>query len=305
MQVAIALTELATASTVAGAFDLIDYGLRGRGSPRSLFAVAPRHEERFGFIPHQTPSSLPRADWIFVPAIELNDHWDSRTDAPLLSWLRHSAATGSVISSVGTGSFLLAEAGLLEGREAVTHASFCDTFARRYPGVRVRTDISWISHRNIHISGTTPWHEMVLAMLASFLGEDVAAEVAQVYALDWQRQIRTTAGAGQASCDPLIDRARQWLSRHFAEHELVERCARHIGLSRRSLNRRFKEVTGITPMTFVLQMRIQASQNLLRFTNHNVETIGQEVGYQDLTTFRKLFRRSTGMAPAAYRKTAR
>ena len=312
MHVAILLTRRSTVYTVAGAFDLIDYALRscvrnGRGP--ALFGVSAQPDPRFGFLAQRRPAPRERPDWIFIPALEPEEVGAPTCAPDVTHWLRTCAGAGSLITAVGTGAFAIADAGLLDQRDGVTHASYSDHLARCYPRVRVRTDLEWVQHGNILISANIPWYELVLTVIASRLGPDVARQTARFYALDWRRRIdspqQVVDSDAPAGRDNVIDRAQQWLSRHFAEHDLIARCARHLGLSRRSPNRRFKEVTGMTPMAFVLRARVRASQNLLRFTNHNIETIGYEVGYQDTTTFRKLFRRSTGMAPGAFRRTSR
>lgn len=306
MHIAIALTESSTVSTVAGAYDLIDYSLRTSVNDEretAVFGVSPCPTDRFGFLPLRSCREAPRADWIFVPALEVDDHWMPDRYRPLADWLRQNAQRGATISAVGTGTFLLAEAGLLDG-EAVTHPNFAALFARRYPDLLLRSDVDWLQHGAVELSGNTPWYELVLATIARLMGTATAHRAAEVYALEWHHLINTSEGEKPCG-DPVIAQARQWLSKHFQEHDLVERCAREVGLSRRSLNRRFKEETGITPMNFVLRIRIRASQNLLKFTSRSIEAISYEMGYQDTATFRKLFRRSTGMPPGEFRKSLR
>lgn len=250
MYVAIAHTESAPVSTVAGAYDLIDYSMRTSISDdrdSGIFGVAPHPSERFGFMPYRSCEQLPRADWIFVPAVEVDNDWRPDSDQPLIDWLRRNARNGAIITAVGTGSFLLAEAGLLPA-EAVTHSNFNTLFAKRYPAIRLRTDIDWMQSSTVVLSGDTPWYELVLAMIARLMGATAAHRAAQMYALEWQGLIDPACNA-ELQADPVIARARQWLSKHYREHDLVERCAQHVGLSRRSLNRRFKDETGIILLT--------------------------------------------------------
>jgi transcriptional regulator GlxA family with amidase domain len=96
--------------------------------------------------------------------------------------------------------------------------------------------------------------------------------------------------------------AQRWLSEHIAENNLIDRCADYLQLSRRTFNRRFKEAAGITPTHFLQQARMQASQNLLLFTRRSVEEICYEVGYDDIGTFYKLFRRNLGTSPNKFRR---
>ena len=304
MHIAFALTHESILSTVASAYDLVEYCERTRtktDAAWSVFAVTSGAEQRYGFLQCLPPRTSVHADWIFVPALDIVKPWMPSHYAPLAQWIRDSAERGALVTSVGTGAFLLAAANLLHGKEAVTYSSFCDYFSACYPDVTMNRDSPWVRHPGLLMSGDMPWPELVLHVLAQHCGAEVARRAADTYAINWSELIDPP----QRHCmrvDRSITRARRWLAQHYTERDLVTRCTEYVGLSKRTFNRRFKDETGTTPTEFVQCARIRASQNLLLCTENRVEDICLAVGYEDIATFRKLFRKRNGVAPGQFRK---
>jgi transcriptional regulator GlxA family with amidase domain len=308
MRVAIAVTCKSVVSVVAYAYEVIDFCVRMQppsAAATQIFAATSELREtfqkRFGFIEYLDSRLSVPVDWVFVPALEISEPWMPAQYKPLTQWLRRAAAQGALITSVGTGSFLLAEAGLLDGRDAVTYSRCAEHFCRRYPKVRLRNDVDWVRENGLLMSGDLPWQELLLAIIAERWGAQTAQLAASTYALHWEHRI--DAPAPQAALpDPAIAQAQRWLSEHLAEDDLLNRCSDHLRLSRRTFNRRFKEATGVTPIDFLQKARIQASQNLLLFTDRSVADICGDVGYDDIGAFYKLFRRRLGVSPGKFRQ---
>jgi transcriptional regulator GlxA family with amidase domain len=305
MHIAFALTHESILSTVASAYDLVEYCERTRtktdAASSVVFAVTSGAEQRYGFLQCLSPRTSVRADWVFVPALDIVKPWMPSHYAPLARWIRDSAERGALVTSVGTGAFLVAAASLLHGKEAATYSPFCDYFSECYPDVPVNRDSPWVRHPGLLMSGDMPWPELVLHVLAQHCGAEVARRAADTYAINWNELIDPP----QRHCvrgDRSITRAQRWLAQHYPERDLVTRCTEYLGLSKRTFNRRFKDETGTTPTEFVQCARIRASQNLLLSTERRVEDICLAVGYEDIATFRKLFRKRNGVPPGQFRK---
>jgi transcriptional regulator GlxA family with amidase domain len=304
MRIAFALTHESILSTVASAYDLMDYCERTRapaGAASNVFAVTSGAEQRYGFLQCLSARTSERADWIFVPALDVVKPWMPPHYAPLARWIRDNAQRGALVTSVGTGAFLLAAAGLLHGKEAVTYSRTCDYFSQCYPDVPLSRDRAWVRHPGLLMSGDMLWSELVLHVLAQYWGADTARRAADTYAINWNRLI----DLDERQCgrvDRSITRAQRWLALHYTERDLITRCTEYVGLSKRTFNRRFKDETGTTPTEFVQCARIKASQKLLLFTEDRVEDICLAVGYEDIATFRKLFRKRNGIPPGQFRR---
>lgn len=311
MRVALVITQESVVSLVASVYEVIQHSIRIHADDNAetasdlLYAVtsepAERFQRRFSFIEHLDTAFSLRPDWIFVPALNIAEPWMPECYAPLIRWLRKSAARGAQVTSVGTGSFLLAEAGLLPGGRAVTHSHYANYFRRCYPALELRNDLGWVRDRKVACSGDLPWQELLLATIAEQWGARVAQDAADTYALHWDHLMYQAAAAPAA--DACVSMAQRWLSEHYAEDDLIPRCLEVLGLPRRTFNRRFKHDTGMTPIDYVQQVRIQTSQGLLAFTDRSVEDICYEVGYADIGAFYKLFRRHTGVSPGQFRRT--
>jgi transcriptional regulator GlxA family with amidase domain len=304
MHIAFALTDESVLSTVASAYDLVQCCERRRprtDAASSVFAVTSGAEQRYGFLQCLSPRTSVRADWIFVPALDIVKPWMPSHYAPLAQWIRDSAERGALVTSVGTGAFLVAAASLLHGKAAVTYSPYSDYFSECYPDAPVNRDSPWVRHPGLLMSGDMPWPELVLHVLAQHWGAEVARRAADTYAINWNELIDPPQRQC-AAVDRSITRAQSWLARHYTERDLVTRCTEYVGLSKRTFNRRFKDETGTTPTEFVQCARIRASQNLLLCTENRVEDICLAVGYEDIATFRKLFRKRNGVAPGQFRK---
>jgi AraC family transcriptional regulator, transcriptional activator FtrA len=252
-------------------------------------------------------SMLREADTIVVPA------WpniDETPPAALLEALRRGYGRGARIASLCSGAFILAAAGLLEGRRATTHWMYAETLAKRFPNVEVDPSVLYIDEGQILTSaGTAAGIDLCLHLVRL----DYGAEVANVFARRMVVPPHRDGGQAQYVQTPvppspdegLLTETLAWTHANLAEPLTVAAMAQRACMSTRTFARRFREVTGTTPLRWVLNQRILAAQRQLETTEAPVDWIAQECGFGTGATFRLHFKRVVGVSPTDYRKAFR
>jgi transcriptional regulator GlxA family with amidase domain len=257
--------------------------------------------------------SIDASDIVIVPSIALRpEGWRKGRYPRLVDWLHAMHGRGAVLCSACSGIFLLAETGLFDGRDATVHYSYARAFSAAYPQVPIHPQrvlvISGLREELVSSGASTTWHDMVLYLIARYSGATDAQEVARMFALQWHQdgltpyivfEGRTDHGDGE------IESAQQWLSGHFSVANPVEEMIKRSRLAERTFKRRFVSATGVTPIVYVQRLRIEDAKRRLERTDASVDEISWRVGYEDAAFFRRLFKRTTGLAPGAYRKRFR
>ncbi len=246
------------------------------------------------------------ADTVIVPGQS-----DPTLPVPVeaLAALRSSEANGSRIASICSGAFVLAEAGLLDGRRATTHWLGTGELARRYPLIDVDPDVLYVDAGSILTSaGAAAGMDLCLHMIRLDHGSAVAADSARLAVMPLERDggqaqfiVHEPPAPDGASVQPLLC----WLEDHLHLPLTLADIASHAALSGRTLNRRFREQTGTTPLQWLHRARLRRAQHLLETTGHPVERIAEQVGFTSPTTFRDRFKRLVGTSPARYRQAFR
>lgn len=226
-----------------------------------------------------------------------------------IEWLKRMHSRGSLLASVCTGSLLLAEAGLLDGRSCAGHWAYRDLFLEAYPRIRFDAgeilDCSSEPEGLITAGGVTSWQELALHLIARFAGPEHAARTAKVYVLGAHEDGQLPFSAMPRRIrgdDPVIRDCLAWIEEHYATANPVSAMAMHSGLHPRTFARRFQASTGRRPIDYVHALRIELARERLEAGAGSVDDVGFDVGYEDPTFFRRLFKRTTGTTPAAYRR---
>ncbi|MFD0315247.1 GlxA family transcriptional regulator [Streptomyces flavalbus] len=223
--------------------------------------------------------------------------------------LRAAAANGTRIASVCVGAFLLAATGLLDGLRATTHWRAAPDLAERYPEVLVDPNVLYVDNGQFLTSaGAAAALDMCLHMVRRDYGSAVAAHTARMSVMPLEREggqaqfivrdpPRVPAPAG-ATLEPLL----RWLDEHCDRDLTLDDIAARAGMSTRTLNRRFREQTGTTPLRWLHRARVRRAQHLLETTAYSVERVAAQAGFGSPTAFRERFRRVVGTSPQGYRK---
>jgi transcriptional regulator GlxA family with amidase domain len=322
----LALPE-STGSTLFGMFDVFssvgrdwDFVMKGRPGEQLMRPrlVAPtttpfRAANGVMLAPDLDFASLPAPDLICIPDLfvvpgePLFGKFDSA-----VSWLRQGHAAGATIAAACSGALLLAEAGLLDGGDATTHWAYSDAMCAHYPGVNVNAACvlmaSGANQRILTSGGGTSWQDMALFLVARFFGQEEAMRIARLYLLEWHSrgQLPFSALAGtRPAADAVIADVQVWLADNYADLHVVSAMAHRSGLPERSFKRRFSKATGMSPIDYVHTLRLEEAKQLLETTDDAVESIANDIGYEDASFFRRLFRRKVGASPSEYRRQFR
>jgi AraC family transcriptional regulator, transcriptional activator FtrA len=251
-------------------------------------------------------AALERADTIVVPG------WTSpevEPDEKLLAALRRAHRRNARIVSICTGAFVLAAAGLLDGRRAVTHWMYTDELQRRYPRVHVDPSVLYVVDRTIMTSaGTAAGIDLCLHIVTCDYGADVAAAVARRLLMPLYRS------GGQAQyVDVPVPQARgdemsellAWALPLIPTRLSVDDLARRASVSRRTLTRRFRQATGLAPGEWLQRERLRLARRLLETSEDPIERVARNAGYDTAVTMRAQFARDLHTSPRAYRRTFR
>jgi transcriptional regulator GlxA family with amidase domain len=248
---------------------------------------------------------LARADTVIVPA---SSHDEEQPSPLLIDALQRAHRRGARIMSVCSGAFTLAAAGLLDGRRATTHWVHADELARRYPSIDVDPKVLYVDEGDVLTSaGTAAGIDLCLHVVRLDHGAEVANAVARRMVVPphrdgGQAQFVDQPMAPSAGEDPLAG-VLGWMLEHLDEQLSVDDLAARAAMSPRTFARRFRAVTGTTPLQWLLSQRIVLAQRLLETTDESVELVAHRCGFSTAAGMRQHFQRVTGTSPLAYRRT--
>jgi len=227
-------------------------------------------------------------------------------DHQLVAWLRRVSRKVHRVASVCTGAFLLAEAGLLHGKRAVTHWHYCAELAAKYPDISVDPDPIFVREGRFYTSaGVTAGMDLALAMIEEDHGPKLARDVARELVLFLKRPGGQSQFSAQLQLQ-LADRApiaelQSWMEDHLCDDLSVETLARRAAMSPRNFARVFARSVGTTPARYVEQLRVEAARRRLEESEATVEEIASQCGFGTRESIRRSFRRVLRVAPTAYR----
>jgi transcriptional regulator GlxA family with amidase domain len=232
----------------------------------------------------------------------------ARENAAVLPWLVGMRDRGALLVGHGPGSFLLAEAGLLEGRLATTYRAQAKAFARLHPEVDLQPQRAITDAGGIYCAiGLDSGRDLLVTLVGRHYGPEVAASIAAWALNDSQRSYRTANSAfdGQKyHGDDDVLAIQVWLEENHRDTPGMEQVAARFGMSGRTLARRFKSATGDSPSEYLRRIRVEAAKELLLKPNLTVAEIAVQVGYQDIGAFYDVFIKQTGQRPGAFRNAA-
>lgn len=264
-------------------------------SPYAGLTMAPQH----------AIADVVKADIVIVPTSGLELDEKLVENSALLPWLRKHYAAGAYLAGVCMGAAYLAEAGLLDGKRATTHWAVAPDLRKRYPAVDWRADLFVTEDTRLLCSGgLTAAADVSLYLVEKLCGHEIAVQTAKALLLSMPR----THQAGYAVLplspphgDDRIRAVEAFLQARYADDINNEQLAELACMSERTFLRRFKAATGRVPAAYLQAVRIEAAKAMLELETAPVQVVAEKVGYGDVSFFRSLFKRETGMTPAEYR----
>lgn len=227
-------------------------------------------------------------------------------DPPVIAWLQRSVPTVRRYGSICTGVFLLAAAGLLDGKRVTTHWECAPKFSRDYPHIKLDADAIYIRDGSlITAAGVTAGIDLALALVEEDHGREIALIVARYMVMFMKRpggQSQFSAHlVGQMSETTMIQKAQEYILANLDTSLVVETIAHKVGMSIRNFGRVFRQELGITPMDFIVAARTDAARRLLEDTGQPLQRIAASCGFSDVNAMRRAFAKTIGVTPNDYR----
>lgn len=261
-------------------------------------------------IPQDTIDDIGQTDIVFVPnVIVFTPEELHALDRRLIAWVAKMHRQGAVICSACGGSLVLAAAGLLSGRETTTHWSHVPVFRHEFPDVRLHEDRILVQtgegHSIISCGGASSWQDLSLLLIARYGSGEEAIRISRLFLYQWHRDGQlpyASMAVNVVHDDGLVLKCQTWLADNYERADVITGAARISGLPKRTFDRRFKAATGYSPLAYVQALRIEEAKQMLETGSAPVDAVGREVGYEDASSFSRLFRRLTGISPGDYRR---
>jgi len=258
-------------------------------------------------IDHKNLERAGHPDLIIVPSFSVDNM------APVIahnqaaiSWLKDRYTTGSEIASLCVGSYFLAEAGLLEGKEVTSHWAAASDIQSRYPGIRMKPDLVITDQDGIYTSGGAfSSLKLILYLIEKFSGREAALWVSKMYAIEMDRtsQAHFAVFIGQHQHDDkAILKAQEYIEQNYNREIAMDKVCNLINMGQRNFIRRFKAATNNTPFEYLQRVRIEAAKKAIEMNHKDLPFIMEDAGYNDLKAFRTIFKRITGLSPMGYKK---
>lgn len=255
--------------------------------------------------PDRDIASITDSHIVFIPPIGADIDKTLEKNANAIAWLRNMHDTGSQLVSSCTGSFLLAETGLLDGKLATTHWGYVEQFRARYPRVKLKPEQLITNEISLLCAGGgSAWLDLSLFLIEQHCGHEIAVQTAKALVIERKQHSQSPFATSQGQkyhTDTNILATQTWMESHLSERISIDRLGEHFGMSSRTFKRRFKQATGDTPLAYLQSLRVEAAKKILESSRIPIEQITQHVGYEDSSSFMKLFKRKTGISPQSYR----
>ena len=246
-------------------------------------------------------------DLIIIPGFITEMELPLKENARLIKWLKNQYNHhGSELASMCTGAFLLAATGALNKKRCTTHWAFANTFVQYFPEAILETDkILTDEDRTYTSAGAFSSLNLLLYLVEKFADKETAIWLSKIFQVDLHRDSQspfTILNQLYKHDDMTIKKLQKYVEEHHNKALYVAALAKKFSISQRTLIRRFKNATGITPIEYIQRVRIEAAKRMLEKNTYNINEVILRCGYQDGTTFRQIFKRLTGFTPSEYKQ---
>jgi transcriptional regulator GlxA family with amidase domain len=220
-------------------------------------------------------------------------------------WIRRHYSKGTKLASTCTGTFLLGRVGLLDGKIATTNWQFATLFRKNFPKVDLRVNRIFTEDTGIYCTGAaTAFMDLCLHFIKEYGTSELSRNCAKSLLVDHNRQEQTpymVQDFWKNHTDDIVLNSQDFMENNYSKKISIDAMSEGLGISPRHFKRRFKKATGENPLAYLQLLRVENAKHKLETTRDPINEITWDVGYEDINSFRKLFKKHTGMSPKEYR----
>ncbi len=259
----------------------------------------------FSVQPHTSIKHITTTDLVIIPSLNHQYEQAVAENQPMIEWIKQQYIQGAAVASICTGAFLLAAAGLLDGKACSTHWSAATTLQTKFPAIHVQPDLLITDEQGIYTNGGAySFLNLIIYLLEKYYDRQTAIYCSKVFQIEMDRSSQSGFMIFQGQKkheDKVIQQAQLYIEANATEKISVEDLSARFALGRRNFDRRFIKATGNTPVEYLQRVRVEAAKKAFETTRKHINEVMYEVGYADSKAFREVFRKLTGMSPLEYR----
>ena len=308
-------TSLSSVACIVGAYEMFVLANQyWKESGRKEFAKielvggskkAKFEEGLFTVTPHTHIADLRKTDLILIPSLARNYQSATKGNKLLINWIEEQYRNGAEIASMCSGAFMLAAAGLLDGKSCSTHWCYADNFRALFPKVILQAEKLITDENGIYTNGGGySFLNLVIYLLEKYYDRQTAIYCSKLFQVEIDRQSQSPfiIFNGQKSHgDEVVKKAQDYIESKLDEKISIEELSSRFAVGRRNFDRRFFKATGNTPIEYAQRVRIESAKKSLERTRKSINDVMYEVGYSDVKAFREVFKKITGMSPLDYK----
>ncbi len=273
-----------------------------------LAGVSKKTEFEHGLLtvnPQTNISAIGKTHLIIIPSLVRDYEKAMKGNKLLVDWIEQQYKHGAEIASMCTGTFMLASAGLLDGKNCSTHWSAADTFRAMFPKVNLQADQLITDENGIYTNGGAySFLNLVIYLVEKYYDRQTAIYCSKIFQIEMDRQSQSAfiIFKGQKMHgDEVVKKAQAYIESKVDEKISVEDLSSRFAVGRRNFDRRFIKATGNTPLEYSQRVKIESAKKAFENSRKTINEVMYDVGYSDLKAFREVFRKITGLSPLEYR----
>ena len=308
-------SNLSTIASIVGSYEIFTRAnaYRKEAGKKELFKIelagiskkAEVYEGLFSVTPQTNISAITKTNLIIIPSLIRDYKKVVNGNELLIDWIEKQYKHGAEVASMCTGAFLLASAGLLDGKTCSTHWSAADTFRTMFPKVNLQADKLITDENGIYTNGGAySFLNLVIYLIEKYYDRQTAIYCSKIFQIEMDRNSQSAFAifTGQKlHGDEVVKKAQAYIESKLDEKISIEHLSSKFSVGRRNFDRRFIKATGNTPLEYAQRVKIEAAKKAFETSRKTINEVMYEVGYSDVKAFREVFRKITGMSPLEYR----
>ncbi|NCD71572.1 GlxA family transcriptional regulator [Mucilaginibacter agri] len=309
-------TNLSTLASIVGAYEIFAVANKywKENGKNEVFRVelagilpqAEFYNGMFSVRPQTNIANITKTDLIIVPSLVRDFQEAIGGNKQLIDWVGKQYKSGAEIASICTGAFMLASAGLLDGKSCSTHWSAEETFRNMFPKVNLQADKLITDENGIYTNGGAySFLNLIIYLVEKYYDREVAIYCSKIFQIEMDRQSQSAFSIfkGQKQHgDEMVKEAQCYIESKMNEKISIENMSARFAIGRRNFDRRFIKATGNTPLEYLQRVKIESAKRAFETSRKTINEVMYEVGYADVKAFREVFRKITGMSPVDYRE---